>query len=405
MRILLLTQYFDPEPMLKGLPFAKELVRQGHEVEVLTGFPNYPGGEFYPGYRLRLFQREVIDGITVLRVPLYPSHDAGGFRRMANYLSFASAAAILGPWIVRRPDVIYAYHGHAPIGFPAWIIGLVRRAPFVLDIQDLWPDSIMASGMLPVRFKGLVPMVAAWCRFMYRRATKIAVLSPGFKKVLVSRGVPEGKVEVIPNWCDEIQTQPGVIRPDEAALMEGRFNVVMAGNMGKMQGLDVVLDAAQMLSIIEPAIQFVLVGGGVEQPYLQARAASLGLTNVLFLPRRPVQEIGALLHRAEALLVHLKNDPLFAITIPSRTQTYLAIGCPILCGVRGDGADLVRESGAGFYFEPEHPESLVEAVLALHRLPPEARAKLGDRGRHFYAERLSIEVGTEAFLALFATTR
>lgn len=405
MRILLLSQHFDPEPHLKGLAFARELVAQGHEVEVLTGFPNYPGGKVYPGYRLRLVQREVLEGISVIRVPLYPSHDAGGLRRMATYLSFALSAAFLGPWLVQKPEVIHAYHGPATIGLPAWILGLVHRAPFVLDIQDLWPDTITASGMLPARLNRLIPLVAAWCRFIYHRAAGISVLSPGFKRILTSRGVPEGKVMVIPNWCDEVQTEPGPVRPEEAPLLEDRFNVVMAGNMGKLQALDVVLEAAQKLGSLEPRIQFVLVGGGVERSRLEARAAELGLANVLFLPRRPVEEIGALLHRAEALLVHLMDDPLFAVTIPSRIQAYLAVGRPILCGVRGDGADLVREAGAGLCFEPERPEMLAEATLALHRLGATARADMGAQARAFYRDHLSLRVGARAFLGLFTKAR
>lgn len=149
MRILLLSQYFDPEPHLKGLVFARELVRQGHQVEVLTGFPNYPGGRIYPGYRLRWLQREEVDGIRILRVPSYLSHDASGLHRMLSYLSFAFSAAVLGPWIVRRPDVIHAYHGNATIGLPACVIGAVRRAPFVLDIQDL--------GLTPSRVRACCP--------------------------------------------------------------------------------------------------------------------------------------------------------------------------------------------------------------------------------------------------------
>lgn len=401
MRILLLSQYFDPEPHLKGLPFAQELVRQGHEVEVLTGFPNYPGGKLYPGYHLRLIQREMVDGVRITRVPLFPSHDQGGLCRVANYLSFAVSASVLGPWLIRKPDVIYAYHGHAPIGLPAWIIGFIRRAPYVLDIQDLWPDSVTSSGMLPSKLQGLVPLLAAWCRFMYRRAEGIAVLSPGFKKVLASRGVPEEKVAVIPNWCDEVQTRPGPMRREEEALMGGRFNVVMAGNMGKVQGLEVLLDAAYILQSRGREVQFLLVGGGVERPHLEQRAASLGLTNVQFLPRRPVEEIGALLHRADALLVHLKDDPLFTITIPSRIQAYLGAGRPILCGVPGDGADLVIEAGAGLCFKPGCPEALAAAVMDLLLLSPEARKAMGERGRCFYQERLSIQVGTQGFVDLF----
>ena len=405
MRILLLSQYFDPEPLPRGLVFARELVKQGHQVEVLTGFPNYPGGKIYPGYRVRFIQREMIEGIRITRVPLFPSHDSGALHRIFNYLSFALVAAIMGPWVVRKPDVIFAYHSNATIGLPGWVISMVLRAPFVLDIQDLWPDSITASGMLPAKLQCLVPMLAAWCRFMYRRAAKIAVLSPGFKQTLMTRGVPEAKVQVIPNWCDEVQIRPGSLAPEEESLLAGRFNVVMAGNMGTVQGLDVVLDAALMLADLEPQVQFVLVGGGVDRSHLEARTASLGLKNVLFLPRRPVEEIGALLHRADALLVHLKDDPLFAITIPSRIQAYLAVGHPILCGVRGNASELVQQAGAGLCFEPDNPSALAEAVTALGHLPAEARMGMGEQGRQFYRDKLSVPVGTAAFTKLFEQAR
>lgn len=401
MRILLLSQYFDPEPHLKGLIFAQELVQQGHEVDVLTGFPNYPGGKLYPGYHQGLVQREVIDGIRITRVPLFPSHDAQGLRRMLTYLSFAFSAALLGPWVVEAPDVIHAHHGNATIGLPAWVLSVILRAPVVLDIQDLWPDSVVASGMLPRRLAFLLPALEAGCRFLYRWSARIAVLSPGFKQTLVARGVPEAKIQVIPNWCDEVQAQPGPVPPDEAALLAGRFNVVMAGNMGTVQGLGVVLEAARLLAATEPRVQFVLVGGGVERQALESQAAALGLTNVRFLPRRPVTEIGALLHQADALLVHLKADPLFAITIPSRLQAYLAVGRPILCGVQGDGAELVRQAGAGLCFEPESPAALAAAVAALCRLPVEAQAALGQAGQRFYRDTLSTRVGTQAFVRLF----
>lgn len=405
MRILLLSQYFDPEPHFKGLVFARELVKQGHQVEVLTGFPNYPGGKIYPGYHMRFFQRETIEGIRITRVPMFPSHDSGGLRRMLTYVSFAMAAALLGPWLVGKPDVIHAYYGNATIGLPAWAIGTVLRAPFVLDIQDLWPDSITASGMLPRRLQFLVPVVETWCQLIYRWAAKIAVLSPGFKQELVARGVSESKIEVIHNWCDEVQTRPGTLASEEGSLFIGRFNVVMAGNMGTVQGLDVVLDAARMLADSEPQVQFVLVGGGVERPHLEARAELLGLRNVLFLPRRPIEEIGALLHRADALLVHLKDDPLFAITIPSRIQAYLAVGRPILCGVRGNASELVQQAGSGICFEPDNSSALAESVTALCRLSLEARLGMGERGRQFYRDKLSVPVGTQAFIKLFEQAR
>ena len=401
MRILILSQYFDPEPFFKGLPFATEMMRQGHSVEVLTGYPNYPGGKLFPGYRLKLVQREIMDGVRVIRVPLYPSHDRGGFRRMANYLSFAIAASILGPRVVSKPDVIYAYHGHAPIGLPAIIIGFIRRAPFILDIQDLWPDSVTSSGMLPQGLKRLFPLLEIWCRLLYRRASAIAVLSSGFKRTLESRGVPPEKIVVIHNWCDERLLNICPIRADEEFSLKGRFNIVIAGNVGTVQGLGIIIEASKILAIASPQVQFVIVGDGVDRPNLERLATSLGLKNILFLPRRPIQEIAGLLHCADALLVHLKDDPLFAVTIPSRVQAYLAVGRPLLCGLRGDGAEMVQQAGAGICFEPENPQALASAVGVLLQQSPVEMARLAENGRTYYKQHLSILVGTRKMLSLF----
>jgi len=401
MRVLLLSLYFDPEPYLKGLSFAKELVRQGHEVEVLTGFPNYPGGKIYPGYRMRLVQRELMEGIPVIRVPLYMSHDSSGLKRMVTYLSFGLSAGLLGPWLVRKPDVIYVYYGHGTTVIGALGVSLLRGAPYVLDIQDLWPDTITSSGMLPPSLQSLVPLVEWWCRYTYRKAGRIVALSKGIKATLVDRGVPPEKVQVIHNWCNEVQTHSGPLNEAESRRLEGRFNIVVAGNMGKLQALKVIPQAAEILQSTEPRAQFVLVGDGVERPMLEAMVKERNLSNVAFLPRRPVGEIGALLGRADALLLHLKDDPLFAITIPSRLQAYLAVGRPILCGVRGDSMDLVQESGGGMAFQPESPESLAEAVHALCQMSVAERAQMGERGRRFYQEGLSLEVGTRAFVDLF----
>ncbi|MNE41437.1 putative glycosyl transferase [compost metagenome] len=146
-RVLLLTQWFDPEPTFKGLVFARELVAQGFEVEVVTGFPNYPGGKLYPGYRIKLIQREVIDGVTVTRLPLYPSHGQSGIGRVLNYISFAASSLLYGLFGAKKPDVIYAYHPPLTVGIAAAFIRLLRRVPVVYDIQDMWPDTLRATGM------------------------------------------------------------------------------------------------------------------------------------------------------------------------------------------------------------------------------------------------------------------
>ena len=395
MRILILSQWFDPEPTFKGLAFARELIAQGHEVEVITGFPNYPGGTIYPGYRIRWRKVEVIDGIRVVRVPLYPSHDSSGLRRVANYASFAMSAAIIGALSVRKPDVIYVYHPPATVGFPAFVLGQLYGVPFVYDVQDLWPDTLAATGMLGSR--GIQRLVGSLCQGIYRSASHLVVLSPGFKERLTERGVDPEKITVIPNWCDEGQLGFSRSGPDSADRLglAGRFNVVFAGTMGKAQALDSVLDAAKRLQERED-IQFVFVGGGIEVERLKARAERM--RNVRFLPRRPMSEIGEILHLADVLLVHLKKDPLFEITIPSKTQAYMAAGRPLLMAVEGDAAQLVEASGAGVTVPSEDPGALSEAVLALANMPREQREAMGDAGRQYYLRELSLKAGTARFV-------
>ncbi len=401
MRILMITQFFQPEPTMKGLPFAQELRRRGHEVEVLTGFPNYPGGKVYPGYRIRAWQCEEIDGIRVIRVPLYPSHNQSSIRRVLNYVSFAVAAAIVGVWSVRKADVAYVYHPPGTIGLPAAVIRACRGIPFVYDIQDLWPDTIAATGMLNNSL--VLRMMAVWCRVVYRVASRITVLSKGFKRVLVSRGVPSDKIEVVYNWCDDSaisQEQPCSQLATELGLA-GRFNVVFTGTMGLAQGLDTVLDAAKMLDGQDPTVQLVLVGGGVESERLKTRAVEMGLPNILFLPRRPQAEIGAILALADVLLVHLNDQPLFKITIPSKVQAYMAAGRPILCAVGGDANDLVAESGGGAVCQPQDPAALVDAILDLRAMPEDRLRILGENGRRFYESKLSLMNGVSRFEAIF----
>lgn len=355
MRILFLTQFFQPEPMFKGLPFVKALMARGHTVEVLTGFPNYPGGKLYPGYRVRCFQEERIEGIRVVRVPLYPSHDRSGVRRIANYLSFGASAALLGPWLVNRPDVIYVYN--LVTLSPAW--RLLRQrfgCPVVLDVQDLWPESVTMSGML--RNRALNRLLKAGCSRAYRSADRIVAQSPGFSRHLKALGFPAEQMDLIYNWCEEGSvdlTSEEMRRIRTENGFANRFNVLFAGTMGKAQALDCVIDAARSIATQAPEVMFTLLGGGIEVERLKERAA--GLKNVQFLARCPAAQAARIAAASDALLVHLKRDPLFSITIPSKTQAYFHAGKPILMGVEGDAAYLVQEAKGGFCFEAENAAS------------------------------------------------
>ena len=393
MRILLLTQWFEPEPHLKGLSFARALQERGHAVQVLTGFPNYPGGRVYPGYRIRLWQRECIEGIPVLRVALYPSHSGSALGRTLNYVTFALSAALLGLFLTRRVDVVHVYHPPPTVGLAAMVLKYLRGARFVYDVQDLWPDTLPATGM--VRNRLVLNLVERWCRLLYSAAARIVVLSPGFKARLVERGVPATKVSVVYNWARSVPEGQAAGPADPR--LDGRFVVLFAGNLGAAQGLETVLESARILLARDPAVCFAFLGSGVMEQRLRELALEWGLTNTVFLGRRPSTEVGAFLQRADALLVHLRPEPLFQITIPSKTQDYLAAGRPILMGVAGDAARLLAEAGAGFAFEPGKPASLAHAVQRLRSLSPQARAALGEAGRRFYDEHLCLATGIAAF--------
>ena len=400
MRILMLTQWFQPEPMFKGLPFAKALRDRGHQVEVLTGFPNYPGGQIYPGYRLRPWHHETIDGIPVTRTVLYPSHDGSGLKRILNYLSFAASSALLGTHFVQKPDVVYVYN-LITLGPTARWLRFMTGCKIILDVQDLWPESVAGSGMLHNRF--LLWAVKRWCRREYAAPDSLAVLSLGFKKHLTASGVDESKIEVIYNWCDE--SLPAGPEQDPEALRRqsgfaGRFNILFAGTMGKMQGLDTVVAAARKLSRQDSKILFTLMGGGVEVERLKQVAHDL--PNIQFLPRCSPSQSTMIMSLADVLLVHLKKDPLFSINIPSKTQAYLHAGKPILMGVNGDAADLVQRAKAGLFFEPENPDNLAAVALQLSRTPAAELLQMGHNGRAFYDQHLSFACGVSHFEKLFA---
>jgi colanic acid biosynthesis glycosyl transferase WcaI len=390
MRILMLTQWFQPEPFMKGLPLAAALRDCGHSVEVLTGFPNYPGGKLYPGYRIRPWKREVMEGIPVTRVALYPSHDSNGLRRMLNYLSFGAAATLGALSLVRRPDVVYVYN-LVTLSFAAVLLRRLKGCKVVLDVQDLWPESVLGAGMM--NKTTFSEFLDSWCRAAYAQVDRLIVLSPGFRQNLVRRGIDADRIDVIFNWCDETVLQSGRIpmSSPEQALPANRFNIVFAGTMGVMQALDCVIEGARRLMDVAPDVFFTFVGGGIDVNRLKTVAADL--PNVQFLSRRPVSEMAEIFAMADALLVHLKDDPLFEITIPSKIQAYLFAGKPILCGVKGDAAELVRRARSGIPFLPQDSTSLVQAILKLRALTPEQCAEMGNNGRAFYCEQLTMAEG------------
>ncbi len=398
-KIVLLTQWFDPEPSFKGMVFARELVARGFEVEVITGFPNYPGGKLYEGYKIKFIQRERIDGVFITRVPLYPNHDQSAIKRILNYASFAFSALIYSLFALRRVDVIYAYHPPLTVGIVASLVRIFRRIPVVYDVQDMWPDSLRATGMInnPIALK----IIGKVCDWVYRQVDHIIVLSPGFKRLLIERGVPQGKIDLIYNWADEdsLVTPEGVL--PENFPNSGSFRVVFAGNMGKAQALDVILEAAALLKKADSRVVFVMIGGGVDVFRLKTKAVEMHLSNVLFLTQVPMGQIGRILLAADALLVHLKKDPLFEITIPSKTQAYMCVAKPILMAVDGDASELVRYSKGGLIAQSGDPLQIASAAQKLANLDTEQLIQMGQNSRRYYDSYLSLAVGVTKFEEIF----
>lgn len=389
--------------MLTGLRFATELQKLGHEVQVITGFPHYPGGKFYPGYRARLWQRELMDGVEVLRVPVYPSHDRSAIRRMLCYGSLALSMMTLGPFLLRKADLAIVYVGSMTLCLPALLFKWLRGIPFLLDVQDLWPESVTGSGML--RGKWAHRVLSGYCSWMYRRAKHIVVLSEGYQARLLARGVKPDQVTVVYNWCDPAQEQGF----DSASVrdsfnLRGRFNVVYTGNLGELQALHSVIHAARLLREMAPTVRVVFVGQGTQEHNLKALAARIAPENVTFLPRLPLERLREVLDFAGVLLVHLKKDPLSEVGIPQKTQACLAAGIPTLCAVEGEAARLMEQSGGGVSCAAESPEALAKAIVALASLPEAALKEMGRKGRDFYMQHLCFAVGVRRLARLFEST-
>ena len=388
MRILYLTQWFEPEShVIKGLKFARGLQAAGHEVTVVTGFPNYPSGRLYPGFRLKPIQRERIDGVEVVRLPLYPSHDASALRRSLNYLSFFLSVLVYLLVRRRRFDLAYVFHPPITVGLAAALAGLVRRLPFVLDVQDLWPDSLAATGM--AGGKGLTRIVGWLCAFVHWRSSAIVAQSEGIEAALAARGVPARKLITIRNWADAEPGDAGQRTP----LVPHRFVVVYGGNLGRAQGLGTVLEAAASLRERRPDVLIRLYGDGLEAAELDARAHALGLCNVEIHPRIGKAEINAVFARADALLVHLADHPLFTITLPSKIQAYLATGRPIAAGLAGEAAQHLTDSEGALVVPPGDPDALAGAIAALADTPPDALRQMGLKGQAYYQRNLAFQRG------------
>ncbi|MEW6350146.1 MAG: glycosyltransferase family 4 protein [Thermodesulfobacteriota bacterium] len=399
MRILILTQFFHPEPGPRVHELAAELAGRGHQVSVITGFPTVPFATFYDGYRPSVYRLERYGEAQVVRVPHFPHGRKSALRRLLHYGSFAVSAASLGNMLVGRSDCMYVFLPPPLLGFAAHVISRTRGIPYMYDIQDIWPEAIEGSGItLP---GGLMRALKRLAHTAHRLPDAISVPSPGYKRHLEASGIDPGKIEVIPNWADESCYRPIDYDADFAREfgLDGKFNVVFAGNLGWAQALETVLDCAPLVAHI-PDIQFVLAGEGLASKQLQEKACKMGLHNVRFLGRMNQDRMPSLFSVSDLLLVHLRKSPIFTITIPGKTQAYMASGKPILMAVEGDGAELIETAGAGLTCPQEDPAALARCVKRFYDMSPAERSVMGQHARRAYLERFTRKTVVSQFESL-----
>ena len=386
MRILMLTQYFPPETgaaQVRLFELARGLRDQGHTVEVVTAFPNHPEGVIPPAYRGKFYMRDSLAGITVHRTWIYPVPRGRFWKRLLNYFSFVFSACY-GILKAGPADLLFVESPPLFIGYTVMFARRVKKAKVIFNVSDLWPESAVSLGL--VSNKLLLGLATGLEEHLYRIAWRISTQTQGIIQTLRERGIPEEKLAFLPNGVDPQLFSPRE-RDEELAKsleLDGKFVILYAGTMGYAHGLEVALEAAGILAA-SPAgrdVVFLFVGDGSEKPHLQERAAALGLTNVRWVPFRPVTEMARYYSLADINLSTLRRYKLAEGVRPSKVFPGLASGKPLIYVGEGEGAKIVEESGGGIVLPPEEPQALAEAILALKE-EPGRRAEMGVKGREF----------------------
>jgi len=386
MNVLIVTQYFWPENFRIN-ELAATLVERGHDVTVLTGIPNYPGGRFFPGYGVWKRTTEHYAGCRVLRVPLIPRGRSSGLQLAVNGLSFVLSASLLYPRIGRkRYDVIFVWESSpVTVALPAILIKRLRKIPLVFWILDLWPESLDAVQWK--RSSIVLRVMDRLVRFIYRWCDLVLVASRAYTPSVVAHGGDPSRVRYFPNWAEEIYRPVAAAAAADApsALPQG-FRVMFAGNIGEAQDPPTILAAAETLKSY-PDIHWILVGDGRMRDWVADQIDARGLSSTVHLiPRQPADAMPALFAQADAMLVILRRNPTFALTVPGKIQSYMSCARPIVAALEGEGRRIVEESGAGLVCDPERADALAETVLAMRRSSAAERRDMGERGRRYCAE-------------------
>jgi len=385
MKVLIWTQYFWPENFHINA-VARSLHEQGMEVTILTGKPNYPEGKIFEGYKATGIQQEEYSGIEVLRIPLRQRGKNSGKGMALNYLSFIVSGYLFAPYALRdrKFDVVFVY-GLSPLlqALPAVYLAWLKRAPLVLWVQDLWPESLVATGF--IKNKWLLGSVALAVRYIYRYSDSILIQCEGFRASVERLTSKKDRIRYFPNSAEG--TPPELFTTSQGSLIANavaqKFSVVFAGNIGTAQSCETIIEAAKLLQHAEN-IKFYLIGNGSMADAITKSIEDGGLNNVVMTGRVPPEDMALIYASASVLLLTLRDESALSATTPSKLQSYLAAGKPVIASSNGESANVVIKANAGLACQAGDTSALAEAVIKLYEMQPEERVRLGENGREYF---------------------
>lgn len=378
MRILIVTQYFWPENFRIN-DLVLELKNRGHVLTILTGKPNYPSGKIYMDFKKNPENFQEYCGVEVIRAPIL-ARSSGFFRLGLNYLSFLIGATFFGTWSLQKKsfDLIFVY-GPSPItvALPAIFLARIKKIPVVFWVLDLWPESLSAVGA--VHSKNILKLTGCLVRVIYKNCTLVLGQSQSFVSRIALYCKDKSKIRYYPSWAEDIfNSKPS--KAPEVPIKTNSFNIVFAGNIGESQDMPAILDAVQILKS-NSNIRWLIIGNGSKYKWLQAEVTRRNLeSQILTLGRYPIERMPSFYAHADALLVTLKKEPVFSLTIPAKLQSYLMAGIPVLGMLDGEGAKLINDAKAGISSPASDPEALASSVLQMISKSSSERDEMGRRG-------------------------
>jgi len=388
MKILIVTQYFWPENF-KINDFALALKSLNHEVTILTGRPNYPEGKFFNGYTFFNKRKEDYEGIKVIRSWMFSRGKSTGIRLFMNYISFAffaSVSAII--WLKKTNDIIFVYEpSPVTVGIPAVVYKFFSKAPMFFWVQDLWPESVTAAGN--VNSKALLKIIERIVKYIYRKSDVIFITSKSFRRSITEKGIDDKKIRYLPNWAEEIFT--GHVEKNEEIcklLPVKGFKIIFAGNVGDAQDFESIIKAAD-LTKDHFDIHWIIIGDGRKKSWVEQQIKYHDLKNIHLLGKYPVSLMPCFFKEADVLLVTLKNEHIFSLTVPAKIQSYLACGKPVLAMINGDGAEIINESKAGFSMNAGNYKKLALKAVEMSTMPKEHLESMGLAGKEYYMKNFN----------------